>query len=161
MNKVSYSNEHSLNSREKVLPWWNTAKLRGASWVFLHLRPHRLCLCGTGWTSVRHVQCQCSGKLVKVSEPEVFMGCWSHRHILLLNQPWKLKLGAPTAKIGMLYQAWCLRKAAWQAGTEWSINPDGNNKIINHQAKETPHPKGHIPRGWPRVSHSSRFAWKQ
>lgn len=111
-------------------------------------------------TAVRHAQCQCSGKLHKVSEPEAFMGCWSHRHILLLNQPWKLKLRAPTAKIGMLYQPWCLRKAAWQAGTEWSINPDGNNKIINHQAKETPHPKGCIPRGWPRVSYPFRFGWK-
>ena len=82
-------------------------------------------------TVMTPVQSLCPGKTAQVSGCEAFMGCWSHRHILLLNQLWKLKHRTPTVKTGTPYQPWCLFKATWQAGTGWSITPD-ENKSINH-----------------------------
>lgn len=75
---------------------------------------------------------------------------------LLYIQPWQQKLKTPTIKPDTHYRSWYLCESIWETGTTWFIALGIYNKIIS--CKE--YSDGHIPRGWPWLSHGSRFLWR-
>lgn len=78
----------------------------------------------------------CPGKPIWVSRSRVYMGGWSHRHILLRTSM-ATKIQDPKENLGAHYQSWCLCKATWPSGMAQSIAPAVNDKIINC------YPEGH------------------
>ena len=151
MNTVFYSNEYTAEiAGQKCI---GEIQLHGKG--FLHLSSFKttrdvvsLWQRATG----TRVQCLCPGKPIQVSDSEAFTGVLITQAYPATHQAVATKTQHPNS--GNRHTLSSLMFVQSNQ-TSWYIAPDEKNKIINQQHRENP--QGHIPRGWPRVSHDSTF----